>query len=176
MKRPMPFAPDFDLDNASALRISDQELSALLTTVYVAGGFTDQARASVIFDPTVVRQRGTILAARDRLTRQLAGIVIVVLPDSPARYIAAGTQAELHLLAVSPAFRKRGLGRALVDYAVDTATTKNCDRIVLWTQPAMTVAQQLYEKMGFDRCAEKDFHKNGRDFLVYERRLTTGSH
>jgi len=162
---------DFILNTSAVLRITDQELWQLLIQVYVDDGYTDQERAQDIFDPVAVRQRGIIVGARESLEQLLAGMVIVVPPESPACRFAVGREAELHLLGVRPEYRKQGLGRLLVESAFVTAKQNGYEKMILWTQPAMSVAQHLYESMGFVRVAEKDFNRNGTRFLFYQKNL-----
>jgi ribosomal protein S18 acetylase RimI-like enzyme len=98
-------------------------------------------------------------------------MVIVVTPDSPARKIAAQDEAEMHLLAVAPEHRSAGVGRALVEAAVQSARSKGFGKMVLWTQPTMKDAHRLYERAGFTRAPARDFENAGRSFWVFERIL-----
>jgi hypothetical protein len=41
--------------------------------------------------------------------------------------------------------------------------------MILWTQPAMTVAKKLYESADFVRAAHRDPTFNGIRFLAYEK-------
>lgn len=162
---------DFILNTSAELCITDQELWQLLMQVYVDGGYTDQERAQVIFDPVAVRQRGIIIGARESLNQPLAGMVIVVPPKSPACRFAVGREAELHLLGVRAEYRKQGLGRLLVESALAKAKQNDYEKMILWTQPGMSAAQHLYESMGFRRIADKDFDRNGYYFHFYEMDL-----
>ena len=161
----------FTLDSAQTLQVTDRELSGLLMQVYVEGGYTEQERAQVLFEPSAVRQRGLLIGAREKSSFDLAGMVIVVPPDSPGRRLALAAEAEMHLLSVKPEYRKHGLGRLLVEFAVETAKQNGCEKMILWTQTAMKPAQHLYESTGFVRAKERDFSRHGRDFWVYERCL-----
>ena len=111
----------FNIDTAESLAITDQEISSLLSQVYVEGGFTSDEVASTLFEPTSVRGRGKILGAREKQTNQLAGMVIIVYPNSPVRRLAQENEVEMHLLGVLPAFRGVKLGKALVEAAIDDA-------------------------------------------------------
>ena len=162
---------DFLVDTAGALKISDLEISDLLAQVYVDGGFVAAEMAVSLFDATAVRSRGKIVAAREKESLLFAGMVIIVYPDSPARRIAQGNEAEMHLLGVKPEYRGSGLGRALVEAAINDATQRGYSKMLLWTQPTMHAAQRLYESSGFIRAPGRDFFRADRDFKVYEKEL-----
>ncbi|WP_455207429.1 GNAT family N-acetyltransferase [Kaarinaea lacus] len=160
---------EFEVDAAERLRIEDIELSELLTQVYVAGGFTEPDEADMLFEPTAVRKRGMLIGAREKQHLKLAGIVIVVPPDSPARRLAQNNEAEIHLLGVKPEYRGHGLGRMLVESAIGRAKHSGYSKIILWTQVTMKSAQKLYEATGFIHV--NDIKRKGREFKVYEMAL-----
>lgn len=165
----MTNAPEFVIASAAELNVTDDEISQLLNRVYVAGGFTDPARAADLFIPALVRARGEIICARSRRDGGLAGMVIIVPPDSPAIKLATGNTAEAHLLGVMPDYRGLGLGRKLVDAVIGRATQQGCGRLMLWTQQSMEAAQHLYESCGFVRT--EDLQKDGHYYGVYELSL-----
>ena len=157
---------EFEISAEEFLRIDDIELSELLTQVYVAGGFTTPDEAGSLFEPSSVRGRGILIGAREKQHLKLAGIVIVVPPESPARRLAQNNEAEIHLLGVKPEYRGHGLGRILVESAIGRAKQSGYSKIILWTQVSMKSAQKLYEATGFIHV--DDIKRNGRDFKVYE--------
>ena len=159
----------FEIATADCLRIDDSELVDLLTQVYVGGGFTTSAEAATLFEPPAVRARGIMIGAHDNQRSKLAGVIIVVPPDSPARRLAKNSEAELHLLAIKPEYRRHGLGRMLVTAAIEKACSLGCSKLILWTQFSMRSAQQLYESAGFAHTS--DMKINDREFRVYERDL-----
>jgi len=153
--------------------LGDEELEQLLMSVFIDGGFTDSARASM-FDARAVHARGEVLYLRHDETRSLMGVVVLVPPTSAARRLANEHQAELHLLATAPAYRRSGVARALVEAAIARATEAGHSDMVLWTQPTMRAAHRLYSKAGFVRDHDRDFELSGREFLVFQRPLTRG--
>ena len=159
----------FEIATADTLEITDPELSELLTQVYVAGGFTTQEEAASLFEPSAIRNRGVLIGARDKHHSKLAGIIIVVPPDSSARRLAKNNEAEIHLLGVKPEYRRHGLGRMLVEAAIARANQNGYSKLILWTQLSMNTAQRLYESSGFIHI--DDITRNGRDFKVYEKPL-----
>lgn len=150
--------------------LDDSDLTSLLMRAYVGGGFTSAQRAATLFEPSAVRSRGNLICARSQKDNTLVAAVIVVLPNSPARRLAEPDEAELHLLAVDPLCRGRGLGRLLVTAALDSIHAQGLKKTVLWTQPAMLPAQRLYESLGFKRAAARDPTFESMRFLAYEIR------
>jgi putative acetyltransferase len=82
-----------------------------------------------------------------RLQGKVAGCVAVskrVLPDGRLA-------AEMKRLWTEPAFRGRGLGRALIDAAIAWARSHGCAALVLDTVgDAMPEAGALYRSLGFE--------------------------
>lgn len=159
----------FEIATAASLRITDQELSELLMQVYVTDGFVTQEEAVSLFEPLTVRNRGVLIGAREKRNAGLAGMIIIVPADSLARRLAKDNEAEIHLLGVKSEYRRHGLGRMLVEAAIDRANQNGYSKLVLWTQFSMNAAQRLYEAAGFVHV--DDMTRNGREFKVYERHL-----
>jgi ribosomal protein S18 acetylase RimI-like enzyme len=160
----------FKIDHIDKLHVSDKEISALLSKVYVQAGFTSVERAQKIFDPLTVRKRGTLFVSRDEPNNVFAGMVIVVPPGSTAVVRAKENECEMHLLGVMPSYRGNGLGRELVNKAIEYAEENSWSKMILWTQKSMKEAQALYESSGFVNTGE--MLTNGIEFLVYERACT----
>lgn len=160
---------NFTLDSADVLEISDNEILELLNQVFVDGGFTTHDEAIALFDPSAVRKRGILIGARDTLQARFAGMVIVVPPESSARRLAGDNEAEMQLLAVKSEYRRHGLGRRLIEAAIEMATRLGYAKLILWTQISMYSAQHLYEITGFIHTG--NFERNGRSFKIYERKL-----
>ena len=159
----------FEIATPDCLKIDDSEILDLLTQVYVGGGFTTSEEAVSLFEPSAVRARGVLIGARETQQSKLAGFIILVPPDSPARRLAKNNEAELHLLGVKPEYRQHGLGRMLVNAAIESAGRLGCTKLILWTQLSMNSAQRLYESTGFVHISNVE--RNGREFKVYERTL-----
>lgn len=142
---------------------TDDELEQLLTGIYVGGGFTTADAALNRFAATAVRPRGDLLVAIECQTQKPVGMVIVVTPDSVARQFAKADEAEMHLLGVADEHRGKGLGLSLVDAAMNHAWLAGYVRMLLWTQPTMKPAHNLYRKVGFVREPARDFCRNGNE-------------
>jgi len=160
----------FIIGNINALSVSDSEISELLRLVYVEGGFTSSEVAQKVFEPNAVKSRGFVLGAREEVSNEFSGMIIVVPPTSSAIVRAKENECEIHLLGVKPKFRNFGLGRDLVSKAIELSETNNWSKIILWTQKPMKAAQILYESFNFQKTDE--MNKNGIEFLVYEKQNT----
>jgi putative acetyltransferase len=56
---------------------------------------------------------------------------------------------ELKTLYVHPSLRRRGLGRRLVDMAMQRAREAGKPRMILWSDTRLRDAHRLYRAMGF---------------------------
>jgi ribosomal protein S18 acetylase RimI-like enzyme len=76
------------------------------------------------------------------------------------------------MLVVDPAARGQGVGQLLVRACLDRARAAGKHRMVISTDPRMTTAHRLYERLGFSRLPERDWSPiPGTDLLVYSRDL-----
>jgi SAM-dependent methyltransferase/ribosomal protein S18 acetylase RimI-like enzyme len=66
---------------------------------------------------------------------------------------------EIKRLFVRPAFRRSGLGRALVERVASWAREHQYDALVLDTLPEMAAAQRLYRSLGFRETAPYAHHR-----------------
>lgn len=64
----------------------------------------------------------------------------------------------LRLLAVDPGARGRGTGERLAVACVERARSCGARYLGLHTAPTMAVARRMYERLGFERTPEHDFH------------------
>lgn len=79
-----------------------------------------------------------------------------------------GLECYLAELYVAPGKRGQGLGRALMNEALDLARREGADYMDLGTSEDDLAARSLYERLGFDNRAGKP---GGPVNYVYERRL-----
>lgn len=92
---------------------------------------------------------------------RLAGGVVYFADMS--EYGSGGTATQMkhasgiRLLAVDPACRGRGIGRALTNACIALAREQRHTQVVLHTTQAMQTAWQLYTRMGFQRFEALDF-------------------
>lgn len=82
-------------------------------------------------------------------------LALAKIGNEPAGCIALrrvdADRAEAKRLYVRPAFRGMGLGRALLDWAMNEARAAGYREIVGDTMPAMHDTLALYDSMGFER-------------------------
>lgn len=85
----------------------------------------------------------------------------------PSLYID-GLEAYLQELYVVPAMRGRGLGRALLEAAMEEARRDGAGHIDLGTSEDDVAARRLYESAGF---TNREGRPDGPVMYVYEREL-----
>jgi GNAT superfamily N-acetyltransferase len=164
--------PPFDIAvDADRSHVGDAELENMIHRVYVDGGFTRQEVVATLFTAAAIRRRGKLLLARNLADKSLAGAVILVAPRSPACRVAKNGEAEMQLLAVLPEHRNAGIGRGLIDAALQLARRDGHWEMALRTQPTMHAAHHLYSKAGFVRAPERDVQQDDYTFLAYKRAL-----
>lgn len=71
--------------------------------------------------------------------------VLVLRPQPPSLL--------LENVAVAPAHRGRGLGRALIAFAEERARAEGLDAVTLYTNERMTANLRLYPALGYDETA-----------------------
>ena len=88
------------------------------------------------------------------------GVVAGVVGDSPQGALprgmilmrAVGGEAEILVLAVSPAARRRGLARALVRFAAEMAFSLGAECLFLEVGAENVAARVLYHDFGFEQA------------------------
>ncbi len=125
-------------------------------------------------DPTpgveVLAERVARLLAEGEITVLLGGEGpdgIAVMRLRPALW-AEGLDAYLEELYVAPVLRGQGIGRALLEGAMDAAREAGAVRIDLGTSVDDTAAIALYESCGF---TNREGEPDGPRMLFYERDL-----
>ena len=81
--------------------------------------------------------------------------------------------ADMMNLAVSPKYRKQGIGQALVKRLVAHLQQKNVIALLLEVRVSNTPAISLYEKMGFVQVGRrpKYYHNPREDALIMRKEL-----
>lgn len=112
----------------------------------------------------IVATLADVAPAEQLVVEQDSAIVATVLLYPPRRIRSPQGEPiempwpEVRLLAVAPGARGRGLGSALVQECVRRARQQGTRVLSLHTTDLMQAAMRMYERMGFVRAPELDFH------------------
>ncbi|MDB4882922.1 MAG: GCN5-related N-acetyltransferase [Gemmatimonadetes bacterium] len=104
-----------------------------------------------------------------RIVAELDGVIVgsaaLYAPGAEAygRLTSRSTWPELRLVAVDPPARGRGIARLVVMECARRAQESGASVLGLHTSRSMRMAKQLYERMGFIRDPEHDFHPPGAE-------------
>ncbi len=70
-------------------------------------------------------------------------------------------------IAVHPLFRGRGIGEALLGYAMAHCRGESANKMTLEVRKSNTAARSLYEKMNFKNCGVRPgYYSNGEDAVI----------
>ncbi|MBO5859175.1 MAG: ribosomal protein S18-alanine N-acetyltransferase [Clostridia bacterium] len=99
--------------------------------------------------------------------------------DSVAGYIGVQEilgEAYITNIAVFENFRKKGIGRILLNAAVKGAASRNCEFITLEVRVSNTAAISLYESEGFEKIGvRKNFYASPvEDGAIYTKYFSGG--
>ena len=146
-------------------------IAQLSVDVYVGGGLASPDYATELADVAGRADRAELLVARED-GGGVVGSVALVLDGDFGNVIAGEDEAAFRMLVVDPAAQGRGIGALLVLECLERARAAGKRRMVLSTDPRMTAAQRLYERLEFGRLPERDWSPvPGIDLLVYSREL-----
>ena len=145
-------------------RLADADAISLLSRDSVEHGLGWTYRADRIAryvrDPDAV-----VLAAR--LHRQLAGFAIMQFGDE---------RAHLVLMAVAPAFRRRGVGRRMLAWLGESAQVAGVMSIHVELRAENHAAHALYRAAGFAESLRIPGYYRGRETAVRMLRLLRSPH
>ena len=102
-------------------------------------------------------------------------IVGAVESGAAARAKITSRDAQLRWFLVHPAIRRRGLGRLLLNEAIQFAKDRGYSAIFLWTVAALADAARLYRSTGFSKVEEKTGRQWGVDVLEEKHVLRLAS-
>lgn len=102
-----------------------------------------------------------------RLAGDPGGMILVAEPETPATILGfaacflALDEAELRTIAVDPAYHRQGIGRALLDEALQRLAERGARRVFLEVRPSNKPAQNLYDSLGFGLSfVRRDYYQN----------------
>lgn len=91
-----------------------------------------------------------------------------------AEYRVIADEAELCEIAVAPAARRRGFGRALVEHVAADAAARGAEALYLEVRADNAPARSLYAAAGFEPVgARRGYYADGADAALYRRALAT---
>lgn len=123
---------------------------------YLAGaGVSEPYRPRLLDVAGRARACAVLLAAEG--TTLLGTVTYVPGPGTPESEFADADAAGMRMLAVDPAARGRGIGRALVRACVARAIHDGRRRLVIHVRPEMEPARRIYEALRFRREPQRDF-------------------
>jgi GNAT superfamily N-acetyltransferase len=99
------------------------------------------------------------VAAGGRLVGFLLGFVLPEEPGSPAL-------GYIHLVGIDPAYRRKGVARALYNEFTNTCTQLGCKRLKAVTTVGNEGSLRFHEALGFSAVEDKDYAGPGRKRLV----------
>jgi ribosomal-protein-alanine N-acetyltransferase len=97
-------------------------------------------------------------------------VTLARIDDQPVGFALSRTvvdEAELLLLAVSPAFRRRGVGTALVHRTLAVAAASGARLLHLEVRDG-NFAHQLYNRVGFDEVGRRRDYYRGRGGELFD--------
>jgi ribosomal protein S18 acetylase RimI-like enzyme len=147
-------------------------LGELTVAAYREVGETDEPYYAELRDVASRAARVPVLVAVDTVDGRLLGGMTYVPGPGPFAEGDFGDAATFRMLAVDPAARGRGAGRALVEAAIARARADGRPSIGIFTRPFMAAAQALYESLGFEREPGLAWEfEPGERLLAYRLRL-----
>jgi ribosomal protein S18 acetylase RimI-like enzyme len=157
--------PALSVENA---RPEDYERIAELTVaVYVEGRLASDGYTPQLADVAGRASRAELLVGRDAQGR-IVGSVALVLAGDFGEITTSDQEASFRMLVVDPAAQGQGVGQLLVRTCLERARAAGKRRMVISTDPRMTTAHRLYERLGFTRLPERDWSPMpGTQLLVY---------
>ena len=145
-------------------------IAELTAGVYRDEQLAPEAYLSQLADVAGRAERAELLVARDG--EAVVGSVALVLAGEFGEITSSDDEAAFRMLVVDPATRGRGIGELLVRACLDRARAAGKRRMVLSTDPRMTAAHRLYERLGFARLPERDWSPlPGVQLMAYAREL-----
>jgi ribosomal protein S18 acetylase RimI-like enzyme len=144
-------------------------IARLTVDVYVDGELATADYTPQLVDVAGRAARSDLLVVRDDEGR-VVGSVALVLSGDFGEVTTSDEEAAFRMLVVGPEARGQGIGELLVTTCIERARAAGKRRMVLSTDPRMTAAHRLYERLGFTRLPDRDWSPMpGVDLLVYAR-------
>ncbi|MFE6869143.1 GNAT family N-acetyltransferase [Kitasatospora sp. NPDC057692] len=147
-----------------------EEAGRITVEAFVGDGFTspDSVYVDRLRDAATRAAEAELLVAVDAADGTVLGCVTFAVGGTEWADIATPEEGEIRMLATAAAARGRGAGEALVRAALARSRELGLAGMAFSTQPAMTTAHRIYERVGFRRAPERDWSPvPGIDLMVY---------
>jgi ribosomal protein S18 acetylase RimI-like enzyme len=131
------------------------DVAELTAGVYLREGYGSREYEPRLRDVAGRDASAHVLVAA--LDNRIVGAVTVATRGGEWAEASGPGDAVIRMLVVDPSIRGSGTGEALVQACVNCARADGCTQIKLSTEPTMTVAHRLYERVGFVRAPEDDW-------------------
>jgi len=145
------------------------EIGLLTLAAYRGDRVVDEEYAKELGDGDARVREAHVLVAFAGL--RMVGSVTLAEAGTPYAEVALDGELEVRMLGVDPAARRLGIADRLMDATEQRARDRSLEAVVLSTGPHMTAAQVLYERRGYVRQPDRDWHVDD-DLLLYCYRLT----
>jgi ribosomal protein S18 acetylase RimI-like enzyme len=145
-------------------------IAELTAGVYRDEGYAREEYLAQLADVAGRATRTQLLVARSAVDgrEDVVGSVALVLDGEFGEVLTSPAEAGFRMLVVDPAVRGRGVGELLVMTCLERARAAGKRRVVISTDPRMSSAHRLYERLGFTRLPERDWSPMpGIHLLVY---------
>jgi len=97
-----------------------------------------------------------VWVAVDDETGEILGTMATGTPGRAISALALEGELDYRLLAVDPAARGRGVGKALTEFTYGLARERGLHRVVMNSGENMVGAHRLYFGLGFERVPERE--------------------
>ena len=156
----------------SIRRVEDRDREAILSIARTTDAFTAEDVVCVDELLTTYLRNGdsheyTFLAATDDQGRVIGFVCYGPTPLTDRTF-------DAYWLAVSPASRRQGTGKALFLQMEENLRNAGARLLVLETSgtPEYAAARRMYERLGWTgRLAAPDFYRQGDDLIIYSKPL-----
>ena len=145
--------------NIRLAQASDAQSIALMSRDLIETGLGWKYDAPRVL--RAIRERETVALVAE-VRGAVVGFAIMEFGDE---------RAHLVLLAVQPVRRRRGVGRALLDWLVDSARTAGMESVHLELRAANAAARAFYRAMGFSETLTVPGYYRGREAALRMLRM-----
>jgi GNAT superfamily N-acetyltransferase len=161
------------VDPSPAIRVQPagpddfSRIAELTAGIYRDEGYADERYLVELRDVAGRAERAQLLVARTA-DGAIVGSVALVLDGEFGEVLTSAEEAGFRMLVVDRSVRGAGVGELMVRTCLDRARAAGKTRAVISTDPRMTSAHRLYERLGFRRLPERDWSPMaGVHLLVY---------